>query len=359
MAAYNSVIYLTGRYVKFLNNKGSSGAAIHIESSYLILQEPLYTTFINNTALFYGGAVYIDNKISQRDRQKCGIQVMTQLESKQPNKLKIVLKFQGNVAGLAGDMMYVTPLYNCSVYYHSKKGKSESSFNWASIINLPTSGNSMKGLSSEPVEICSCHTKTSSQTVCPKTTGAMISSYPGKQIQLSLYSIDASGNIVYSAATASVATMRLNKLGLIENLFLKKEQMLIPLSGRSVCDPLITKLLPNAKCNITITSILLSFGQWLGDVSNTLGISFVCPPGNCLTRVSYVNVTHRYSLCQDSKEGVLCGRCHVGLSVVFGSSECRECSNIWMVTIIGYIHYWVYCWCLSCYASHLQYLKDH
>eukprot|EP00731_Ephydatia_muelleri_P001412 Em0001g1412a len=35
-------------------------------------------------------------------------------------------------------------------------------------------------------------------------------------------------------------------------------------------------------------------------------------------------------------QGVLCGRCPDGLSVVFGSAECQKCSDMWLLTILLY-----------------------
>ena len=39
----------------------SKGPAISLYSSLLILQEPLTTTFLNNSTLLYGRAIYADN----------------------------------------------------------------------------------------------------------------------------------------------------------------------------------------------------------------------------------------------------------------------------------------------------------
>ena len=39
--------------------------------------------------------------------------------------------------------------------------------------------------------------------------------------------------------------------------------------------------------------------------------------------------------CQFNRSGVLCGHCQEGLSVVFGSSQCKKCSNIFLFIIIS------------------------
>ena len=42
-------------------------------------------------------------------------------------------------------------------------------------------------------------------------------------------------------------------------------------------------------------------------------------------------------MCLYQREGTLCGRCSEGLSVVFGSTECRHCSNTWIASISIYL----------------------
>ena len=213
-----------------------------------------------------------------------------------------------------------------------------------------------------------------------------IFTYPGTVIQFSLCAIDASGSIVYSSAVASVVSDT-NKdiFNRLDELYLKKDQTIIPLSGargtivqytiynrvnkythanlsiatpenppswsacinmlpcplgfileqdQCICDHFITQTVPITKCNITSTSISISSGQWFGNVSNNLGFAFLCPPGK--TNLSYVNVTDPLSMCLDSKEGILCGQCRAELSVVFGTSQCMQCSDIWLLSLIGY-----------------------
>ena len=42
------------------------------------------------------------------------------------------------------------------------------------------------------------------------------------------------------------------------------------------------------------------------------------------------------SLCLYNREGILCGSCSTNYSVVFGSTECRQCSNWWLWTLVFY-----------------------
>ena len=48
----------------------------------------------------------------------------------------------------------------------------------------------------------------------------------------------------------------------------------------------------------------------------------------------YPHKTH--PLCLANREGLLCSQCSPGYSVVFGSDECKKCSNWWLLMIIVY-----------------------
>ena len=393
IAAYNSQIFLTGK-MEFDGNTGVSGSAIFLQSAYLILQEPLNATFFNNKAFLYGGAVYIDNKIIPQVQHRCGIQINT--KTKEISDLKVNLTFYNNKAGLAGNALYISQLYNCSKFYDHDMTLRYPDFRWKSIMKFTnkTNGinNGINEVSSKPNRICFC--KSNNKIVCLITSTIMksvgIYTYPGKVIQLSLCAVDASGSIVYSPAIAFIVTGKYehdHEPTEIDYLYLNQEEKLMPLSGTNptivhykiysrvnaytkaflciatpdnppswcasirllpcplgfilengqcVCDHFFTQIAPDTKCNITDTSISISSGQWLGNVSNSLGFSFLCPPKNCKIHVSYINVTQPLSLCQDSKEGILCGQCYNGLSVVFGIDQCMECSDLWIISLLGY-----------------------
>ena len=156
IAAYNTNICLTGQHL-FTNNTGCNGPAISLYSSLLILQEPLTATFFSNNALLYGGAIYANNVIIP-GHSRCAIQIYTKKTNL--HNLNITLKFEGNTAGLAGNSIYATPLYNCSFLYTQNDFKPDH-FDWKLIAYFgePSSTNNdeLKQISSQPVKICYCH----------------------------------------------------------------------------------------------------------------------------------------------------------------------------------------------------------
>ena len=64
-------------------------------------------------------------------------------------------------------------------------------------------------------------------------------------------------------------------------------------------------------------------------------VSSQCPFDYCLPYSSYCNLFTPDMQCQFNRCGVLCGHCQQGLSVVFGSSQCKKCSKIYLFIIIS------------------------
>ena len=117
-----------------------------------------------------------------------------------------------------------------------------------------------------------------------------------------------------------------------------------------------------AECDINYLSMVrphLSANSWAGymNMSAHFGVSIQCPLGFCNGNGSFfcsfssnnVKISNSKtcgtktckSLCLHHREGPLCGSCGMlkegqKLSVVFGSTECKECSNWWLWTLVLY-----------------------
>ena len=91
-------------------------------------------------------------------------------------------------------------------------------------------------------------------------------------------------------------------------------------------------------CDINDQTILRHPNSWIsGTTINDLHIYYVssrCPFDYCLPYSSNLNLLNPDSQCQFNRTGVLCGQCHQGLSAVFGSSQCKECSSIYILLVI-------------------------
>ena len=106
------------------------------------------------------------------------------------------------------------------------------------------------------------------------------------------------------------------------------------------CDPLLSNsdILSITSCNLDDETILRPANSWVSadtnNNSDTYKVSPQCPFDYCLPHSSNLILTNPDSQCQFKRSGVLCGGCQQGLSAVFGSSQCKHCSNFYLFMII-------------------------
>ena len=108
------------------------------------------------------------------------------------------------------------------------------------------------------------------------------------------------------------------------------------------CDPLLyNQIMSITSCDLNDQTILRPANSWITadtvNGSHTYLISSSCPFDYCLPYSSHHNLSDPDSQCQYSRSGVLCGQCKQGLSSVFGSPQCRKCSNLHLLFIIPII----------------------
>ena len=105
------------------------------------------------------------------------------------------------------------------------------------------------------------------------------------------------------------------------------------------CDPILSSYVPSlAHCNIDDQTIPRPANSWISahtvNNSHSYNVSLHCPFDYCLPYSSQLNFSTPDSQCQFHRSGLLCGQCQQGLSAVFGSSQCKHCSNVYLLIII-------------------------
>ena len=118
--------------------------------------------------------------------------------------------------------------------------------------------------------------------------------------------------------------------------------MLNTIAGVCQCD-LMLSLCPISvtSCNINDQTILHPANSWIvgktnSNDSHTYQVSQHCPLDYCLPHSSYLDLSNPDSQCQFDRAGVLCGKCKKGLSAVFGTSKCQECSNNFLLLAFAF-----------------------
>ena len=111
------------------------------------------------------------------------------------------------------------------------------------------------------------------------------------------------------------------------------------LDGYCQCDTILSSHIPSlTHCNIDDQTIPRPANSWISahtvNNSHSYQVSLHCPFDYCLPHSSHLNLSTPDSQCQFNRSGLLCGQCQQGLSAVFGSSQCKQCSNVYLLIII-------------------------
>ena len=109
--------------------------------------------------------------------------------------------------------------------------------------------------------------------------------------------------------------------------------------GYCWCDPILSSYIPSiTHCNIDDQTIPRPANSWISahtvNNSHSYNVSLYCPFDYCLPHSSHLNLSTPDSQCKFNRSGLLCGQCHQGLSAVFGSSQCKQRSNVYLLIII-------------------------
>ena len=382
--AFATDLHLTGSLV-FRNNRAIRGSAILLQSnSHLILKEPLHVEFENNTAT-YGGAIYSTGSSSTF----CVLQYETNdvytLENITELSSKVNFTFTNNSANLAGNSIYVQPLYNCSVYFSStvRINQQDMPKLYNSIFLFPNASlnpNGLQEVSSSPVTICFCESATQ---LCNQTFQPSVETFPGKEFSLWIVPVDANYSPVYSTVFVSSSNAyggELKPKDYVIQLFgtnctkvnftfysseptwglLLLQPVNAPIQSAAPvevsmrdcppgfqftssgsCDCIALLSSHDIKCDIDRESISRPVNSWIGVIARqnstqVVGFASLCPTGYCKKEMQHVNLSITASLCTGQRVGALCGECPDHLSVIFGSADCTRCSNIWLWTVALY-----------------------
>ena len=384
-----STVVLQG-YLFFLNNTADHGPALRLlENSLVYLQEGLNATFVNNKAKSLGGAIYAAGKLFTKD--PCTFQLYL------GNYSDIIMSFINNVAALAGDAIYSQKIYNPNCYIKNTKQKITriyrklfkniestdiSSFgNTIIVCNKKYAYEVYPGASLQiPIRIIDSNYN---PTYGVLTVSAAVRTKDGlkdidwfftdnRDVHSSI--IKGTNSCTYINFTLHATALgKHNRKGTIlfstsnpnkvfgVRVTLKKCPpgfRLHPVKGACVCLKHFAALVnqhSNRKelvCDIDNNAFNRPYPYlWIGASNNSLRYSLNCHPGYCnvyshldMLRFndtgSYVSSLHKDSqpLCHGSRTGDVCGECIPNYSVVFGSTDCKMCSDKrWLFTGIIYI----------------------
>ena len=353
----------------YLNNTALQGGAQFFDvNSYFSLYQTAHVNFQDNNAAEFGGAIYVEDVPS---RNECFFHI----QNNQSLDLETIpLVFEKNAAGMRGSVLYGGLLNKCNF-------SSDRYTNALELFNISIlQGNNGKGhsISSDPTQLCFCN---KSKPNCTETTQSMCI-YPGQQVEVSVVAIDQSGltvpalihtavrsgnNLIMSetisyetgnnctsrnySVTTKIPFNQLeihpsnrsgNTIHLIVNITFESCPIGFELSnstGKCICDHRIWQY--TNSCDINTQAIFRNSSStfWLGvSYNNGTLEGFThhpfCPLDYCTTESKYINLNDPDKQCNINRSGLLCGKCKEGFSLVLGTSQCKECSNVYLVLLI-------------------------
>ena len=111
---------------------------------------------------------------------------------------------------------------------------------------------------------------------------------------------------------------------------------MLSISGACVCGQRLQKY--TNSCNITDRTIAHDGDYWMGydNQSEELILHPHCPFDYCMSSDVRFTITSLHLQCAYNRTGPLCGSCNAGLSSVFGSSQCLQCSNHYLALLLPF-----------------------
>ena len=386
--AVDSQIACKGK-LEFLGNKASSGGAFDlncIADTSLIYLYPESKLHISNNSAGYGGAIAAKEDCG--DTQLCFFQP-TLSESWPKEKLpQVILK--NNTASIKGNSIYVKGGDTCQVLQDSVYGELHPSSFW-SIFTI----HGMNEIAATSYKACFCSNSRAGslpewmkEDECP--TVYNITVYRGKSFNTTVVGVGQYNYPITSVLRTSLESESGSaRLGIRQHaqqlsysctnvtysitsiedevkLILSVENPILSL-GSALSSSTSTTILkvtllpcpfgfellrmpstcgcaaplrhiPGISCDIDTTLIHHPPSMWIGRYSraNIIVVHRNCPFDYCKPGRTYVNVSNPDEQCASGHAGILCGDCKPGLSLALGTSQCLQCSNIYLLLLIPF-----------------------
>ena len=368
-------------YITFDHNTGVNGGAISLSNYAPLHFYPQNTIhFSNNAATGFGGAIYNDGKCGVNNKgfllKYCILRIYI-------SKAQLsFITFIDNHAQQGGHAVYATPIYDCVSRIDELFRDYTDLFNMMGFFNitpLPEDINETQVLSfPDNVNYCGC----SDPNWC-NGTSPNITTYPGRTVKLNITSVDQrnilspgvvytivdtdginSQNImlgprqkaqwigtvcgqieyqIYGPENASIKLLLSNNPNgyptVINVKLLPCEPGFVFITNSSTsmmkcdCSPFLTSL--GVICDTSDGTVTRNKTNWIGVYNNTLpALAQTCPLDYCNSTIKKLPLARPGYLCNGGRTGIICGHCHGNLSVIFGSSKCQICSDMWLTTLV-------------------------
>ena len=371
----------------FVNNSTpNDGGAVYLTAgSTMIIKDNSYIHFKNNSAGKMGGAIYSDSSE--------GLAVLAAVCPIQFNITEnhTHVNFSNNIASHGGNAIFATQLYPCGwfpkfgflPYNENVRNLYERRFNFSSTYSNEVYNHSNNcttipshdmtnccfnlsdhDITSAAHSVCFCD-HTSPNTCCSNHTVSVI---PGKEARFNLMVVDSKNSPLYSDVhfisnhvcnttkipvnpnctevkvsfcgqpnTTVNVTLRPSTPLYTEGVSLTIHFEDCPVGFQQVnnsclCD---SSLKHQGFCDDN-NGLKIPPGAWMDIIDQCLYFKSYCDVTYCMYSSYVIPFNNNTSVCRAKRDGILCGKCIEGYSVVFGSQDCHRCHNYSLVTLIMY-----------------------
>ena len=358
ISADNSFVHFSGN-ASFVGNSAINGGAISLkEESKIYLDGDTHIVFTANAANMHGGAIYVDDTFNW-----LYYRIFCFIHSTEDHN-NITVKFENNTAIKAGAALFGGWIDICNTRNNVK----------------PHEFLEFKGensVSSTPTRVCIC----TNSTVDRHRNETRIEVFPGQTFEIEVVAVGQRFGVVPATVRVSKFDIvdPLQRLQEIENHCTKlhftvrssrrNETLLLNVDRQG-----LTERIPNVnllefhqfkvlihlnscpigflfdkkwntclcqqylqslrvQCNFSSYTVNRKAGQWIGLLPPTMNIVIHnhCPYDYCKSSALSLNLSNSNEQCSFNRSGILCGRCQPGLSHVLGTSNCKRCSNWWLL----------------------------
>eukprot|EP00731_Ephydatia_muelleri_P033676 Em0035g13a len=394
----NGFLNLHGNITFSNNTGVNGGAISLSNNVPLYFYEGCAVEFSRKAATGFGGALYNagdKEKVIQTTLKlsKCTIRLIKECNSLQPcdfHTTMFSITFVDNHAQQGGHSVYATPIYNCNNCIVALPNSHFFTLfdlcpNLTSYITTTPSHKDINDIQllSFPkyVHLCGC----SNPNLCNATNqyhGKVIT-YPGRTVRFNVTSVDEGnylspsvvytqidtngitspkislgptqkaqwigtvcGTMEYQIYGPQMASLKLllsnypsNTPTVVEVTLLPCEPGFTLISNSSTgvmecsCSEFFTSF--RVVCDASDGTVTRNKPNWIGVYNSTHpALASSCPMDYCNSAIDKVSLARPGDLCNGGRTGIICGSCHGNHSVVFGSSQCTICSNMWLITLV-------------------------
>ena len=361
-------------HTSFINNTALSGGGIYITAnsySFIVLSETAQLYFIGNHAVEKGGAIYVEQIVTPKRLlpdflSGAGTTCFLQLKQSWPGKY---LHFKSNTAGIAGSVLYGGNTTLCS------QNSIITDYAFTDISTFFNQSN-ISIISSNPREVCFC--SDNGIPDCSKVSQSLSAS-AGKIISFAVAVVGQLHNttvgivtiasdsgartnqdILSAACTKINYTIKVNHakqkqveinitLGSVETNFISNKLKIIVniepclpgtyLSMESlICECNQIVIAATTSCNPVNGVVTKEGTSWVGIYDNCTLVYSPCPYDYCNQSSVNFSLSDPDMQCNPhlNRVGLLCGGCAKGLSLMFGSNKCGNCTNDYLAFIIPF-----------------------